>query len=174
MPRAIAINHVTLIVDDLERAATFYERELGLEPRPSFAFDFPAVFFRINDTQQLHLSEWDDARSFRGHACLVVEDWEAAFVRFRELGIIDVQPWGRVRRLPDGSLQMFVRDPAGNLLELSAPPGTAVDPALLADPELCDEASGLYRSHRDAPAARPSAKASLYRPDEGGAGGPSA
>jgi bleomycin resistance family protein len=30
------INHVTLIVDDLEAARAFYEGELGFEPLPSF------------------------------------------------------------------------------------------------------------------------------------------
>jgi len=35
MPRATHINHVTLIVDDLAKAAAFYEQELGLEPLPA-------------------------------------------------------------------------------------------------------------------------------------------
>ena len=30
----------------------------------------------------------------------------------KELGIIDIEPWGNVRQLPDGAMQLFVRDPS--------------------------------------------------------------
>ena len=137
MARAVGLNHVTLIVDDLERAVAFYRDELGLQPLPAYGFDYPAAFFRINDTQQLHVSEWKDAVSQRGHPCLVVDDWGAAFRRFRELGIIDIEAWGKVHRLPDGTYQMFIRDPAGNLLEISAPPDADVDAAIFQDDRFC-------------------------------------
>ena len=47
-----AINHVTLIVDDLEKAREFYTNVMGLEELPAFAFDYPVQFYRINDAQQ--------------------------------------------------------------------------------------------------------------------------
>jgi catechol 2,3-dioxygenase-like lactoylglutathione lyase family enzyme len=165
MPRATGINHVTLIVDDLEKAAAFYERELGLEPLPAYKFDYPAAFFKVNETQQLHVTEWDDARSFRGHPCLQVDDWGAAFRRFRELGIIDTAPWGKARKLPDGTYQMFIRDPAGNLVEISAPPGSEVDESIFADEELCDPESRPYVSNRDDARGLQSEDASLYHGD---------
>jgi lactoylglutathione lyase len=138
------INHVTLIVDRLEPAAEFYEKELGLEVIPAFVFDYPTAFFRIGD-QQLHLTEWEDHPSFRGHVCLVVEDFNTFFRRAKDLGIIDIEPWGKVRRMPDGAMQMFIRDPANNLLEISSPPGYVVDPAIFED-ELYQD--GLYVSGR--------------------------
>src|SRR4051812_25532676 len=142
------INHVTLIVDDLEAARAFYEGQLGLEPLPSFNFDYPVQFYRLNHQQQLHLSEWPDQASFRGHVCLQVDDFSTLFQRMRALGAIDTAPWGRVRRLPDGSPQMFVRDPAGNLLEFTCPAGLPIDEAIFSD-ELAEAGANMYVSNRD-------------------------
>ncbi|MBC6994075.1 VOC family protein [Neolewinella lacunae] len=142
------INHVTLIVDALEPAARFYEEELGLEPVAAFVFDYPTAFFKFRNGQQLHLSEWEDAQSFRGHLCITVDDFNAVFHRMKALGIIDTAPWGKVRQLPDGAMQMFVRDPSGNLVEITSHPSErdAIDPAIFAD-DLFQ--AGLYVSGRN-------------------------
>ncbi len=142
------INHVTLIVDALEPAARFYEEEFGLEPVAAFVFDYPTAFFKFKNGQQLHLSEWEDARSFRGHLCITVDDFNRTFFRMKELGIIDLAPWGHVRQLPDGGMQMFVRDPAGNLIEISSRPEDrdSIDPAIFTDENY---KAGLYVSGRN-------------------------
>ncbi|MCA9300214.1 MAG: hypothetical protein KDA28_14170, partial [Phycisphaerales bacterium] len=119
-------------------------------------------FFKINEHQQLHLSEWKDTPSFRGHVALQIDDWESAFKRFKELGIIDTSPWGKVRQLPDGTYQMFVRDPAGNLVEISGAPGSKVDPAIFEDTELCDQGASIYVSNRNDDRGLKSDDASLY------------
>ncbi|MEO0469317.1 MAG: VOC family protein [Bacteroidota bacterium] len=161
MARITQINHVTLVVDQLETAAEFYEKEMGLEVLPAFLFDYPTAFFKINDTQQLHLTEWDDAQSFRGHICVQVDDFNAMFFRMKALGIIDIKPWGHVRQLPDGAMQMFVRDPSGNLVELSSDPADkdTIDPAIFSD-ELYKE--GLYVSGRNDFRGYKSENATLY------------
>ncbi|MGF6847072.1 lactoylglutathione lyase [Chitinophaga sp. W3I9] len=146
MAKALKINHVTLIVDNLEKAGHFYQHELGLEPLAAFRFDYPVMFFKFNDEQQLHISEWEDKTSFRGHVCLQVDDFSSLFFRMKALNIIDVHPWGKVRKLPDGAMQMFVRDPAGNLVEISSIPGAEVDSRIFTD-ELYEE--GLYVSNRN-------------------------
>ncbi|MBK7404882.1 MAG: VOC family protein [Phycisphaerales bacterium] len=166
MPRALYINHITLIVDNLEKASAFYEKELGLEPLPAYKFDYPAAFFKINETQQLHVTEWKDTPSFRGHVCLRIDDFAAAFRRFKTLGIIDVAPWGKVRKLPDGTFQMFIRDPAGNLVEISAPPGAGVDESILADAALCQQGVGAYVSGRGDARGLQAEDASLYHSDK--------
>lgn len=143
------IHHVALIVTDLEEACRFYEEEFGLEPLPAFKFDFPAAFYRLNETQQLHLTEWEDDRfSFRGHVCFQVDDFDSLFHRFKAQGRIDTRPWGKVRRLPDRTMQMFVRDPSGNLLEITAPPHVPIDPAILDDEELVESQPSTYTSQR--------------------------
>ncbi|PLK46020.1 VOC family protein [Emticicia sp. TH156] len=159
MARAVKINHVTVIVDNLEKACEFYENELGLEPLPAFLFDYPAAFFKFNEEQQLHISEWEDAVSFRAHICVQVDDFNTIFFRMKELGIIDITPWGKVRKLPDGAMQMFVRDPSGNLVEISSAPGSDVDPRIFED-ELFHE--GIYVSGRNDFRGYKSANATLY------------
>lgn len=146
MARALKINHVTLIVDNLEKAGEFYEKEMGLELLPAFKFDYPVMFFRFNAEQQLHITEWKDTPSFRGHICVQVDDFNPIFYRMKELKAIDTAPWGKVRQLPDGAMQMFVRDPSGNLVEISSQPGYEVDKAIFED-ELYEE--GLYVSGRN-------------------------
>ena len=159
MAKALKINHVALIVKDLEAACIFYEKELGLEPLPAFLFDYPTAFFKFNDQQQLHLTEWEDAHSFRGHICVQVDDINALFFRMKILGIIDIQPWGKVRRLPDGAIQIFVRDPSGNLVELSSDPEDLIDPKIFED-ELYQE--GIYVSGRNDFRGYKSKDATLY------------
>lgn len=154
------INHITLIVDNLEKCRDFYTNVLGLEELPAFNFDYPVQFYKINDHQQLHLSEWKDAPSFRGHTCIEVDDFNEAFQKFKKLGCIDIKPWGKVRQIAGGAMQMFVRDPSGNLLEISHPDSSTVDPDIFKD-ELF-EASEIYVSgRRDARGTRGD-KASLY------------
>ncbi len=131
MTKIRQINHVTLIVHNLEEACRWYEETFQLEVLPAFRFDYPAQFYKINQHQQLHLTEWPDVYSHRGHVCFQVDDFEGLFERMRDAGAIDIAPWGKVKRLPDGALQMFVRDPSGNLLELSSAPGTQLDPSLM-------------------------------------------
>ncbi|NLR60333.1 glyoxalase [Chitinophaga polysaccharea] len=146
MAKALKINHVTLIVDNLEKAGAFYQHELGLTPLAAFRFDYPVMFFKFNEEQQLHISEWEDKTSFRGHICVQVDDFNSIFFRMKELNAIDIHPWGKVRKLPDGAMQMFVRDPAGNLVEISSKPGDDIDSRIMAD-ELYEE--GLYVSNRN-------------------------
>ncbi len=146
MPKITSINHVTLIVDDLEKSAKFYELELGLEPLAAFIFDYPTAFFKINDAQQLHLSEWEDAQSLRGHVCLNTDNFNELFKRFKAMDIIDLKAWGGIKKMPDGSMQMFVRDPSDNLVELISNPGSEIDPAIFED-ELFQE--GIYVSGRN-------------------------
>ena len=159
MAKAIKINHVALVVNNLEKACAFYEHELGLEPIPAFLFDYPTAFFKFNEEQQLHLTEWDDVYSFRGHVCLQVDDINALFFRMKALGIIDTTPWGKVRQLPDGAIQMFVRDPSGNLVELSSLPDSPIDPAIFED-ELYQ--AGIYVSGRNDFRGYKSKDATLY------------
>ena len=161
MTKIKKIHHVTLIVQNLEEACAFYEAEFGLEALPAFKLDFPAQFYRINDEQQLHITEWEDEPSFRGHVCFQVEDFSSVFFRMKAQNRIDVTPWGKVRKLPDGAMQMFIRDPSGNLVEISCAPGTDVDPSIFEDDELV-QGEGIYVSNRDDGRGLQSDDATLY------------
>ena len=123
-----AVYRITLIVHRLAPAVEFYGRELGLRALPSPPEpDFPTAAFQLTDTQELHLLEWEDAYSYRGHLGLRVADFDGLLERAEALNIIDVGPYGKTRRLADGSRECFVRDPSGNLLALRSGVPTAAD-----------------------------------------------
>jgi lactoylglutathione lyase len=138
------LHHVNVNVDDLERAVAFYRDVLGLPLDPTPDQGFRSQFFRIGTTQQIHMNEIADSHQFRGHFCLVVPDFAAVFRRAKAAGAIDVKAWGRVRKLPSGAMQMFVRDPAGNLVEIASARDAVIDAALFADP-LVEPRPGMYR-----------------------------
>jgi catechol 2,3-dioxygenase-like lactoylglutathione lyase family enzyme len=138
------LQHVNVNVDDLARAVRFYRDVLGLALDPTPDQGFESQFFRINARQQIHMNVIPDAHSFRGHFCIEVPDFVAVFRRAKAAGAIDVAPWGRVRALPSGKMQMFVRDPHGNLIEIASVSGAVIDPALFED-ELVEPERGVYR-----------------------------
>jgi catechol 2,3-dioxygenase-like lactoylglutathione lyase family enzyme len=144
MGRPFRLQHVNVLVDDLAAATRFYRDVLGLEPIPTPDLGYPAQFFRFNDEQEVHVNQLPDTKPARAHFCVVVEEFEAVFRRMKAAGAIDVEARGRIRRLPAGTMQMFVRDPSGNLVEIASPPGAAIDPALLEDP-LVDPEVGYFR-----------------------------
>lgn len=147
------IHHVTIIVDNLDQACDFYEQVLGLEPLHMVNLDFPAQFYRVGARQQLHVTEWEDTRSFRGHVCFQVDEFMPIYRRAKEQNLIDTAPWGRTRMLPDGSMQMFLRDPAGNLVEISCKPGTPIDADVFADPQVAPTPE-VFTSGRNEPRGR--------------------
>ncbi|WP_116125738.1 VOC family protein [Lewinella sp. IMCC34183] len=130
------IQHVNLIVSDLAAARDFYVREFGFSERKVEGLDYPGAFLVINEGQELHLAQLpSDAPAFRSHFCLRVADFSAVFHRMKALGVLDSEPWGRIRELPDRSLQMYVRDPSGNLVEITSEPEDrdGIDPAIFTD-----------------------------------------
>jgi len=138
------LQHVNVNVDDLASAVAFYRDVLGLALDPTPDQGFESQFFRINARQQIHMNVIRDARPFRAHFCLELPDFMGVFRRARAAGAIDLEPWGRVRRLPSGKMQMFVRDPHGNLIEVASRPDEPLDPALFED-EQVEPRPGVYR-----------------------------
>ena len=138
------LQHVNVNVDDLDRAVAFYRDVLGLPLDPTPDQGFRSQFFRCGPNQQIHMNEIEDSHQYRGHFCVWVPDFAAVFHRVKAAGAIDTQPWGRVRKLPSGSMQMFVRDPAGNLIEIGSARDAVVDPKIFAD-ELVEPRPGVYR-----------------------------
>ena len=123
------IQHVGLVVSDLERSRGFYRDALGLEEvaRPaSFAFD--GAWFRFGGTEIHLLSEahatggagQGDAgagvvRGLTQHLAFEVDDLRAACERLETVGVaLDGGPMPR----GDGVVQVFFRDPDGYVLEL--------------------------------------------------------
>ena len=61
--------------------------------------------------------------------------FEGVYQRTRELGIRDPAPFfSDVYELADGTVQMYVRDPAGNLVELDYPYADRIDRSVRLSP----------------------------------------
>jgi YD repeat-containing protein len=132
--RATGFNHVSVVAHDLERSVRFYTEIFGMERIPTYTFAFPVQYLRLGDLQ-LHLFERDaDAPAFH-HIAIDVDDFEEAYRRARELEILEKESFfSDMYELPDGSVQMYVRDPAGNLVEIDWPDVTTLDRSVF--PEL--------------------------------------
>jgi len=121
--KILELNHVAILVADVERSCDFYARVLRLSPLPRPAFDFPGAWFRLGTNQELHLignrAEPVLAGSRGNHFALQVEDLPAWEQRLRVVGA-EFRP---KKQRPDGAWQIFVRDPDGHFIELFTPPG---------------------------------------------------
>lgn len=138
------VQHVNVNVADLDSAVAFYRDVLGLALDTTPDQGFRSQFFRLANGQQIHMNEIADEHQYRGHFCVVVPDFMGVFARAKAAGAIDLEPWGRVRRLPGGAMQMFVRDPSGNLVEVASARDARIDPALFAD-ALVEPRPGIYK-----------------------------
>jgi lactoylglutathione lyase len=131
---AISINHVSIHAHDLERSAVFYEQLFGMERIPTPTFAFPVVWLRLGH-QQLHLFVRPDAHApaFH-HVGLNVDDFEAVYWRAREQRLRDDSVFfSGLYELPDGSVQMYLRDPADNLVEIDWPDARTLDTRIRED-----------------------------------------
>jgi catechol 2,3-dioxygenase-like lactoylglutathione lyase family enzyme len=112
------LHHVNVTVPPELEAATkeFYGSVLGLQqvPKPAAARQSGA-WYQIGETQ-LHLSVEDKANGSMSsrHVCFTVSDLSATENRFRDAGV-EIIP--DPRPLP-GTRRFFVRDPAGNQMEI--------------------------------------------------------
>jgi catechol 2,3-dioxygenase-like lactoylglutathione lyase family enzyme len=132
--RATGFNHVSVVAHDLERSVRFYAEVLGMEKIPTYTFAFPVQYLRLGDLQ-LHLFQRDADAPVYAHIAVDVDDFEGAYERARDLAILDAESFNSdIYELPDGSVQMYVRDPAGNLVEFDWPDVGTLDRSRL--PEL--------------------------------------
>ncbi len=126
-PREIALNHVSVHAEDLEESARFYEEWFGMDRLPTPDFGHPVVWLRAGD-RQLHLFHLEVEAPKNHHFAVTVDDLSAFYAQARAAGILDRE---EVREFPGGGFQMYIRDPAGNLVEVD---GREVDPAVVGDP----------------------------------------
>lgn len=131
--RATRINHVSVVADDLEESAAFYEEVFGMERLPTARFRQQVLWLRLGE-QQLHLFLRDEPAPRYAHVGLDVDDFEAVYRKARERGLFDADAWGStVREHPSGWVQMYLRDPAGNLVEVDWPDANTIDRSVVTD-----------------------------------------
>lgn len=126
-----AIDHVTLVVRDLERSRRFYVDVLGMREVPRPAFSFAGSWFQAGKTQIHLIREYEGSgpagnltpasrRTSRSqHLAFEVED-VTAVVEPLQRQQVPILCGPQVR--PDGYLQVFLTDPDEHVIELCSPP----------------------------------------------------
>jgi catechol 2,3-dioxygenase-like lactoylglutathione lyase family enzyme len=111
----------------MEESLRFYTEVFGMERLPSPNFSEHVEWLRLGD-QQLHLFHRETPAPEFHHIALDVDDFEAAYLKAKELGLLEERSFGAsVRELPGGAVQMYIRDPAGNLVEVDWPDISTLD-----------------------------------------------
>lgn len=113
---AVRLQHTSVQVPEelLATCSDFYEDVIGMERIPNLA---GRAWFRFGDGDHVHLLEGPAAVDSMAHLALQVDDLVAMLERCRAFGATPVDAdriWGEER--------WFVRDPAGNMIELFAVP----------------------------------------------------
>jgi lactoylglutathione lyase len=138
--RAKRLNHVSIHANDMEESLRFYIDVFGMERLPSPNFSQHVEWLRLGE-QQLHLFLREQPAPELHHIALDVDDFEAAYLKAKELGLLEQNAFGAaIRELPDGAVQMYIRDPAGNLVEIDWPDATTLDRSVIGEiPRMADE-----------------------------------
>jgi catechol 2,3-dioxygenase-like lactoylglutathione lyase family enzyme len=123
--RVTGINHVSIAARDLEESTRFYVEVFGMEPIATPIFATPVQWLRCGSLQlHLFLDEAGEAPA-RHHIGLTVDDFGAAY---DAVASWTSSEWGNdLVELPSGQVQLYFRDPAGNLIELNWPDASTLD-----------------------------------------------
>jgi catechol 2,3-dioxygenase-like lactoylglutathione lyase family enzyme len=151
--RATRFNHVSVHATDMEASLRFYMDVFGMERLPSPIFALPVEWLRLGE-QQLHLFQRETPAPEFHHIALDVDNFEAAYLKAKELDLLDKDAFGAsVRELPGGAVQMYLRDPAGNLVEVDWPDISTLDRDLV---------TNITRVADERPQTGEAARATLY------------
>jgi catechol 2,3-dioxygenase-like lactoylglutathione lyase family enzyme len=115
---ASGINHVSVHARDLQESVSFYVELLDAEPIPTPNFGVPVQWLAIGRTQ-LHLFERDLVASRHHHLGITVDDLGPAFRVAERRGALETHSFGHhLVHLPGDVVQLYLRDPSDNLVEL--------------------------------------------------------
>jgi len=130
---AIRVNHVSVSARDLAASVAFYTELFGARPIPTPNFGMPVQWLGIGDTQ-LHLFARDIEPPSHHHFALTVDDVEDVYRRAGERDAYDRTAFGHhLYELPGDTTQLYLRDPAGNLVEVDAPGASSLPDSIRGD-----------------------------------------
>jgi lactoylglutathione lyase len=131
--QAKGFTHVSVHAHDLEESARFYKEVFGMEEVPAPGFPFPVRWLRVGDLQ-LHLFPSDDEAPRGHHFGLDVDDFEAVYRSAKEKDVqIEAGYFSNIYELPDGAVQLYLRDPAGNMVEVNYPSAADLDRSVVGE-----------------------------------------
>lgn len=126
------LTHISINADDVEESTRFYTEVFGLEPIPTPDYGDPIQWLRCGEVHIHLVTKGVEAPDFH-HFALHVDDFEGVYeaveafasARFDCLGDpaeqFDADGNPPVYRTKGGTLQLYVRDPSGNKVEINHP-----------------------------------------------------
>jgi catechol 2,3-dioxygenase-like lactoylglutathione lyase family enzyme len=112
------INHVSIHAPDLQESVGFYVELLEAEPIPTPNFGVPVQWLAFGRTQ-LHLFQRDLTPTSHHHLGITVEDLERPYRVAERRDAFEREAFGNhLVLLPGDVVQLYVRDPGQNLVEL--------------------------------------------------------
>lgn len=127
---AIGFTHVTVYGEDIDELVEFYTEMFGLEQIQAPNLGNPVAWLQCGD-RQLHLVNRETESPAYHHFALAVDDFETVFDSASNRGCFDEvlapEEGYPLYQLPDGAVQLYLRDPAGNLIEVDWPDVTTLD-----------------------------------------------
>src|SRR5215212_8858344 len=136
--RTNGFTHLSVHAHDLEESTRFYEELFGMEEIPAPNFPFSVRWLRAGNLQ-LHLFQGEEPAPSAHHFGLDVDDFETVYKKANELDVVDSSGYfSNVYELPDGAVQLYVRDPAGNMVEVNWPDVATLDRSVIPEIEKVD------------------------------------
>jgi catechol 2,3-dioxygenase-like lactoylglutathione lyase family enzyme len=119
MPRVTGLDHIVLLVEDVERSVAWYVDELGLQAERLEEWRDKKVFFpsvRVSATTVIDFLHGTRGEKNVDHFCLVVEDDVAELARSGRFNVVEGpdRRWGA----QGDATSIYVKDPDGNVVEL--------------------------------------------------------
>jgi catechol 2,3-dioxygenase-like lactoylglutathione lyase family enzyme len=117
-PMSTRINHVSISALELRESIEFYVELLGAEPIATPNFGIPVQWLALGRTQ-LHLFERELQPTSHHHLGITVDDLEPVYRVAERRDALDRAAFGNhLIELPGDVVQLYIRDPAGNLVEI--------------------------------------------------------
>jgi catechol 2,3-dioxygenase-like lactoylglutathione lyase family enzyme len=127
------INHVSIHARDLEESVGFYLELLDAEAIPTPNFGVPVQWLAFGRTQ-LHLFQRDLTPTSHHHLGITVEDLERPYRVAERRGAFEREAFGNhLVLLPGDVVQLYIRDPGQNLVELDFHGSERLPATLLAE-----------------------------------------
>jgi catechol 2,3-dioxygenase-like lactoylglutathione lyase family enzyme len=131
--RTSGINHVSVHANDLDESVRFYVELLGAELLDTPNFGLPVQWLALGDSQ-MHLFERAAEAQSHHHFAITVDDLEPVYRRAEAMDAFERESFGHhLIELPGDVAQTYVRDPAGNLMEIDTPGASRLPEALRAE-----------------------------------------
>lgn len=120
------IDHISVSVQDIEKARDFYSRVLGLQEIPRPEFKFAGVWYKLGDVMihvihNEHSVEVDSKLAVQdAHLAFSVENTKELDDIIKKLEKEDIK-WHELENAPSGLRQLFFKDPDGYMIEVVTP-----------------------------------------------------